>query len=273
MALVLYLFLSAVGSTVVFANFNTDFDITFGADHTKILDNGRQLQLSLDKTSGSGFQSKSEILFGQINMKIKLVPGYSAGTVTTFYLSSQGSNHDELDFEFLGRLPGDPYAMQTNVFVQGQGNREVRFNLWFDPTENFHTYSLLWNSHQILFSVDGTPMRVFKNMENIGVPYPRDQAMRVIGSLWDGSDWATDGGRAKVDYSKAPFVALFSSYSAEACINGEPCNTNAAWSRERISVEQWKQLKIVRKKYMTYDYCLDKERFPHGLPAECTRHS
>jgi len=65
-------------------------------------------------------------------------------------LSSKGGRHDELDFEFLGNRKGKPYRLQTNVFVDGQGNREQRIRLWFDPTAHFHTYRILWNQHQIV---------------------------------------------------------------------------------------------------------------------------
>lgn len=65
-------------------------------------------------------------------------------------LSSTYANHCELDFEFLGNVSGEPYALQTNVFAEGVGDREQRITLWFDPSIEFHTYGILWNKDLIL---------------------------------------------------------------------------------------------------------------------------
>ena len=77
-----------VGSIVAScgANFNQDFDLTWGDQRAKIFNGGQLLSLSLDKVSGSGFQSKKEYLFGRIDMQLKLVAGNSAGTVTAYYV-------------------------------------------------------------------------------------------------------------------------------------------------------------------------------------------
>ncbi|KAH6819274.1 xyloglucan endotransglycosylase 6 [Perilla frutescens var. frutescens] len=243
------------------SNYFEDFDITWGGGRGKILNNGELLTLSLDTNSGSGFQSKKEYLFGKIDMQLKLVPGNSAGTVTAYYLSSQGANHDEIDFEFLGNSSGEPYTVHTNVYTQGKGEREQQFRLWFDPTADFHTFSLLWTPQTILFSVDNTPIREFKNLERIGVGFPKKQAMRLYSSIWNADEWATRGGLIKTDWSHAPFTASYRNFNTTPW----PLVINMPNS---FSINQAK-LKWVQRNFMIYNYCSDAKRFPHGFPPEC----
>ena len=270
------------------SSFAEDIDVTWGDGRGKIYGYGKELSLSLDKYSGSGFQSKHEYLFGRVDAQIKLVAGNSAGTVTTFYLSSQGATHDEIDFEFLGNTTGEPYTLHTNVFAQGKGNKEQQFKLWFDPTKDFHTYSILWNPQHIIFLVDNTPIRDFKNHASQGVAFPSDQPMRLYSSLWNADDWATQGGRVKTDWSKAPFTAYYRNFNANACIwssGSSSCraanaaskpmlstaSANAAdWYNHELDSVSYRRMRWVQRKFMIYNYCTDAKRFPSGIPKECT---
>lgn len=255
------------------ADLYSNVELAWGGERARVIQNGQLLQLSLDRTSGAGFHSRSEYLFGRIDMQIKVVPGDSAGTVTAYYLSSQGNTHDEIDYEFLGNSSGEPYILHTNIYTQGKGDREQQFYLWFDPRQDFHTYSILWNSHQILFYVDETPIRVFKNMEHLGVPYPKSQPMRLYSSLWCADDWATRGGLVKTDWSKAPFVASYRNFREDACVwsgGKSSCpGSYGRWWSQALDSEVEKKLKWVQKNYMIYNYCSDTKRFPQGLPLEC----
>ncbi|CAI9294435.1 unnamed protein product [Lactuca saligna] len=256
-------------------SFYDDMDITFGGERAKIVNGGEDLSLSLDQYSGSGFQSKHEYLFGRFDMQLKLVPGNSAGTVTTFYLSSQGAGHDEIDFEFLGNSTGNPYTIHTNVYSQGKGNKEQQFHLWFDPTAAFHTYTIVWNSLRIIFLIDNIPVRVFNNNDAAGVPFPKSQPMRVYASLWNADDWATQGGRVKTDWTNAPFTASYRKFNANAkkvgpnSVSSNSINDNQSWSTQGLDAASRNRIRWVQTKHMIYNYCNDRKRFPNGISAEC----
>ncbi|KAK1323805.1 putative xyloglucan endotransglucosylase/hydrolase protein 7 [Acorus calamus] len=258
------------------ASFEHDFYITWSSNHVKPVQNGTCIQLLLDQSSGSGFASKRRYLFGRVSMKIKLVQGDSAGTVTAFYMASDVARvRDEVDFEFLGNRTGQPYTVQTNVYARGKGDREQRVKLWFDPSADFHTYSILWNRYHILFLVDEVPIRVYKNNEARGVPYPKAQTMGIYSTLWEADDWATRGGLEKIDWTKAPFLAYYKDFDIDACAvpgpSGCTATTNNWWdgpSYRQLDPVQARRYHWVRMYHMIYDYCTDKARYP-VTPAEC----
>eukprot|EP00252_Welwitschia_mirabilis_P022201 TRINITY_DN594_c0_g1_i2.p1 TRINITY_DN594_c0_g1~~TRINITY_DN594_c0_g1_i2.p1 ORF type:complete len:220 (-),score=25.54 TRINITY_DN594_c0_g1_i2:411-1070(-) len=216
-------------------------------------------------------------MFGLVSVKIKLVPGDSAGTVTAFYLiSGTPESRDELDFEFLGNRTGQPYTVQTNIYVGGKGEREQRVNLWFDPSLAYHTYSILWNHNHIIFSVDSVPIRVYRNDKARTVPYPERQSMKIISTLWDADNWATRGGIDKTDWSKAPFEVFYRDFQIHSCqmpdYNNCTVSTRNWWeglSYSRLSPLQSKLYRWVRLHHMVYDYCADRSRNPVP-PPECS---
>ncbi|VYS62487.1 unnamed protein product [Arabidopsis thaliana] len=253
--------------------FDDNYVVTWGQNNVLKLNQGKEVQLSLDHSSGSGFESKNHYESGFFQIRIKVPPKDTSGVVTAFYLTSKGNTHDEVDFEFLGNKEGK-LTVQTNVFTNGKGNREQKLALWFDPSKDFHTYAILWNPYQIVLYVDNIPVRVFKNTTSQGMNYP-SKPMQVVVSLWNGENWATDGGKSKINWSLAPFKANFQGFNNSGCFtNAEKnaCGSSAYWwntgSYSKLSDSEQKAYTNVRQKYMNSDYCSDKVRF-HVPPSEC----
>ncbi|CAL0302782.1 unnamed protein product [Lupinus luteus] len=283
-SIILFVFLLLVASNGVLSkgnmtkeiSFHQNYKVIWGDNYVLSSNQGKEVQLKMDNSSGSGFGSKMTYVSGLFHMRIKLPNKNSAGVVTAYYLTSEGKMHDELDFEFLGNRDGKPYRLQTNIFADGQGNREQRIKLWFDPRADFHTYQILWNQHQIVFYVDNTPIRVYKNKSNIGVGYP-SRPMQIQASLWDGDSWATNGGKTKTNWKYAPFKANFQGFDVSGCqvlssSNSQNCFSEKHWWNSpkfwQLSPSQHRQYEHVKHKYMTYDYCTDRIRYPQP-PLEC----
>ncbi|PKU82359.1 putative xyloglucan endotransglucosylase/hydrolase protein 8 [Dendrobium catenatum] len=251
-------------------SFDDNFVITGAKDNFKTSPDGQVWYLYLDQRKGCGFQTKQRYRFGWFSMKLKLVGGDSAGVVTAYY-------RDELDFEFLGNRSGEPYTVQTNLYVGGVGGREMRHMLWFDPTADFHTYSILWNYHHIVFFVDRVAIRVYKNNGKLNSFFPNEKPMYIFSSIWNADDWATRGGLEKTNWKNSPFVSTYKDFSVDACQWEDPypaCVSTttehwwdqyAAWSLDDNQLEDFTW---VGRNLVIYDYCRDAERYPK-LPEEC----
>jgi len=126
------------------------------------------------------------------------------------------------------------------------------------------------------FSIDGVPIREYKNREAMGIPFAKLRAMKLYSSIWNADQWATQGGRIKTDWRQAPFTASYRNFRAEACVrvggrgrsSCSPRTYNSLMIRGLDGASQNK-LRWVRNKYMIYNYCKDYKRFPQGLPKEC----
>lgn len=173
------------------------------------------------------------------------------------------------------------FTLMFSAKAKEIGNNNSIYGLTQHPSYILHTYSIIWNPQRIIFSVDGTPIREFKNSETIGVPFPKSQPMRIYSSLWNADNWATRGGLVKTDWTKAPFTASYRNFNAQACIwssGASSCGSTSSaskdsargsWLSQELDATGQGRLKWVQKNYMIYNYCSDTKRFPQGLPPEC----
>ncbi|KAI3906470.1 hypothetical protein MKX01_029085 [Papaver californicum] len=272
-------------------SFDEGYNHLFGDDNlvtNRKDDGGETVHLLLNKRTGSGFVSQDLYLHGFFSASIKLPADYTAGVVVAFYMSNGDifeRNHDELDFEFLGNIRGKDWKIQTNVYGNGSTDvgREERYGLWFDPSQDFHHYSILWTQSHIIFYVDDIAIREVERSEGMGGDFP-SKPMSLYATIWDGSAWATNGGKYKVNYRYAPYVAEFSDLVLHGCsvdpieLSSLNCDTTTnnedimsseqSFKHTTISSDQRVDMMKFREKHMMYSYCYDRARYT-SPPAEC----
>ncbi|KAI4303341.1 hypothetical protein MLD38_038986 [Melastoma candidum] len=281
------LFLCQPSDVLAFKDINTlsfddGFKPLFGDGNLVRPDDGNA-RILLDRFTGSGFITSDMYEHGFFSAKIKLPSAYTAGVVVAFYMSNGDvfpRTHDELDIEFLGNVRGKPWRFQTNVYGNGSVHRgrEERYTLWFDPTKDFHRYSILWTPNTIIFYVDEVPIREVVRSDAMGGDYP-SKPMSLYATIWDASDWATSGGKYKVNYKYAPFVAEFKDFVLDGCkadpirvSPSENCDQRAAEVESKdysvLTEGRRRSMRRFRETYMYYSYCYDTVRYPVP-PPEC----
>ncbi|GJN35381.1 hypothetical protein PR202_gb24152 [Eleusine coracana subsp. coracana] len=124
-----------------------------GPHNAKFSQDGNIVALSLDRNGlGCRLLTKKQFIYGRFRVSSKASPGNSAGTVTTLYVSTDVNKqkNEEIDFEFIGNVAGQPYTFHTNLYAPNVGNKEVEFQPWFDPTTSFHIYTISWSSSMVV---------------------------------------------------------------------------------------------------------------------------
>lgn len=248
---------------------------TYSSQGVKFDPDGTGVTLSLlEGQTASGMGSKGSWLFGTFGAWIKLPAGNAAGTVATFYMASTFPQQCEFDFEFLGNNGDGKRKIHTNVFVNGKGGREqqIYFPGDFDPTADFHYYSFDWHENQLVFYVDGKPIRQFKNLQHhvYNGTYCDRKAMSIYLSIWDGSSWATNGGSIKINWTQAPFNIYYKNFNLDGCPAPNPralaaCHLDPHAAPTPFSSEQYAYLQSIRnnKTLVKYNYCTDYARYPN----------
>ncbi|KAH6823326.1 hypothetical protein C2S53_017928 [Perilla frutescens var. hirtella] len=262
-------------------SFNKGFKALYGEANVIPYEDDGSVDISMDGTTSSGFHSRQMYVNGNFETSLKLPSSYTAGVVVTFYTSNNQKypyRHDEIDFEFLGHIGGKNWTVQTNFYGNGRVDRgrEERYGLWFDPSEDYHRYRIRWGPNRITYYVDDVPIRHVRRVPAMGMGAEADfpsKEMRLYGTIWNGSDWATGGGKYKMDLSYGPFVAKYSGFVLDGCPFNETCSSGSGGDvNGDLTREERVKMNGFRRKWMNYSYCYDKTRYAVPLP-ECVFNS
>lgn len=98
--------------------------------------------------------------------------------------------------------------------------------------------------------------------------------MSLYATIWDASDWATNGGKYRVNYKYAPYVAEFSDMMLHGCAvdpiepSMQRCEGSTNDFYGEITPSRRLKMENLRRKHMTYSYCYDRARY-NVAPPEC----
>lgn len=127
-------------------------------------------------------------MFGHVEYVIQAAPG--AGIVSSAVL--QSDDLDEIDWEWLG---ADNGQVQSNYFGKGQTTTYNRGAFHPDPSNQngFHTYTIDWTADQIVWSIDGRPVRTLTPNTAEAGQYPQTPMQIKVGA-WSGGDSSNQAG-------------------------------------------------------------------------------
>ncbi|SLM36000.1 glycoside hydrolase family 16 protein [Lasallia pustulata] len=150
------------------------------------------------------------IMFGHVEYVIQAAPG--TGIVSSAVL--QSDDLDEIDWEWLG---ADDGQVQSNYFGKGQTTTYNRGAFHPDPSNQngFHTYTIDWTADQIVWSIDGTPVRTLTQASAEAGQYPQTPMQIKVGA-WSGGDSSNQPGTIQwaggpTNYGAGPYSMIMKS--------------------------------------------------------------
>ncbi len=162
------------------------------ADHVSARDGHLRLQLTnhggRKRALGCAeVQSRATSKYGRYEARMRAAAGSGLNTAFFTYVGPPNgvAEHDEIDFEFLGK---DPRSVQVTYWRKGKSSPQKIVPLGFDASAGFHDYAFEWDADEIRWYVDGKQVHETPK----GADMPRN-ASRTYFSLWSGAasidDW------------------------------------------------------------------------------------
>jgi endo-1,3-1,4-beta-glycanase ExoK len=171
---------------------------------------GNLVELSLTDTPSKDrpftcaeLQSNAYYGYGTYEVRARTAAG--KGLVSAFFSYTgppHGHPHDEIDFEFLGKEPGEVFL---NYFVNGKSHSETA-KLGFDATTGMHDYAFEWLPDSLRWFAGGRLIREVKASD--GKPLPTTP-QKIYISIWNGTGWDQEAWLGPFSYPGRPLKATF----------------------------------------------------------------
>lgn len=183
---------------------------------------GNMVELALDNSGQmrpfacAELQSRAVFAYGTFEVRLRSAAG--RGLVTAFFTYTglgQGTPHDEIDFEFLGK---NPRSVQLNYFVDGKPQLAKNIPLERDASTDFADYAFEWLENSLRWFVNGR--LVHEVVKVAGQPFPTHPGHIII-SLWNGEGASMKDWLDEFKYPGAPLRAAYEYVSFTAA--GEGC--------------------------------------------------
>lgn len=161
--------------------------------------------------------------YGSYEVRMQAASGSGVNSSFFIYRGTYGkSDHDEIDFEFLGR---DTARVQTNYHVNGIGTgaHEQMIDLGFDASKGFHSYGFQWSPEALVWYVDGREVRrVTEDPRTPAreIPY---RPGKVMANLWTGTEKLT-GWLGPFTYPGRPIQARYDWIRIEPVLGAAPAS-------------------------------------------------
>lgn len=194
------------------------FTATGSPANIKYDSNGMTLPV---KNSGDSptITSNFYIFWGKVDIVMKAAPGQ--GIISSLVFESD--DLDEIDYEWVG---SETSQVQTNYFGKGDTSSYDRGGKSpvTTPADSVHTYTIEWTKDNIIWSIDGNPIRTLLPSQVTGNAvnpdlYPQTPMQIKIGS-WSGGDPANAPGTIQwaggaTDYTKGPYNMVVQSIKVQ----------------------------------------------------------
>ncbi|KAJ1566332.1 hypothetical protein HK405_010216 [Cladochytrium tenue] len=157
---------------------------------------GVSTRVAASSKTGTRISTTRYMMYGKVSMKIKATAPSVGGIVSPFITMSDRG--DEIDWELLPAVTSGPAT--TNVFYKAitvGGKYGGVSKLPSGNIDDFHEYTIDWNSQRIEWSIDGTVVRTFAKSDSYDSSvsdyyYPSTPSIVQIGA-WDGGDSSSSG--------------------------------------------------------------------------------